>query len=538
MPSKSAPSKSSSSKSSYTPPSSTGWINVDSGEKNINPRPCSSPNVQLEGNNEPKLKKHNTWLDKNTFNKAMQNTKVKIINKVPKKGNSKLTNDNKIDFKESEIENGRKLQLSPSSLSQVKSYPIATPSSPSNLASELTNDKALSQLAKMRKAAGLSPVNEEKRAQDRIMQIKQRRENLEMRKAFISTQKNVNEGFMSDNFQHHLEALATYSKRLNEEIIPNLKNKSNVVKNNKFKGNQLNTSMGRRSSIDHFNDVIDDDDDDDDFLFTQSPRKRNQWKSFSKMIDDEDDDNLLDDKSVLMANSPSKRFKQRQHVYVYGTPSPPTKRTRNYFSSLRNMYSIPNKSFNSFQNSNNHYWHDENSIPIGAKGFPELERAWEGTRSSPTSQKSVDKTPRSSNSHVKSNRQSLISSWITPSQKNSIKSDQNNNNININTARKRPRIERKEKNLDHSSDRPEVSLELNSDDDLMEYSISNKLSTAPLDFLYQDSPNKSSERVLAELLPFQQSNTDSSLPTPTSNIPGKLNLMRGEFILSEYHKTK
>ena len=264
MPSKSAPSKSSSSKSSYTPPSSTGWINVDSSEKNINPRPRSSPTVQLESNNEPKLKKHNTWLDKNTFNKAMQNTKVKIINKVPKKGNSKLTNDNKIDFKESEIENGRKLQLSPSSLSQVKSYPIATPSSPSNLASELTNDKALSQLAKMRKAAGLSPVNEEKRAQDRIMQIKQRRENLEMRKAFISTQKNVNEGFMSDNFQHHLEALATYSKRLNEEIIPNLKNKSNVVKNNKFKGNQLNTSMGRRSSIDHFNDVIDDDDDDDD----------------------------------------------------------------------------------------------------------------------------------------------------------------------------------------------------------------------------------------------------------------------------------
>lgn len=515
----------------YTPPTSTGWIKA--GEPSTRPserivRDAAAPRHQ---SSPPQLEsKSSKWmLDMDTFSKAMSSTRSKLLSKssdAPAKGRGKgkakppskifwnpdeyyKNKEKKVREIEKERERAKRYETIPSPSQQQQSHEFDAPSSPSSLAKELTSDKALSQLARMRQAAGLSPVDEEKRAKDRLTTLRERRVDLEMRKAMIANEVSSNRssesGNAGDSFQSHLATLANFSKRLNEVTIPSLKNNKNI---------EVNRSKRRKYTQDDNNytfpvrsptlEDMEADQREDELLFTQNGTDAG-YKSFTQIMSERTPQKNRAGGSILVVNTPSPPSRTLRQTKL----KPPTP--------LKHTYTEP-----------------VSGIPVGAIGFPELERAWEGTR--PIAEDKVVRS-RKRDKEKDTKRQSLISGWITQSQADEL-------------AEEVPDVPQKRlwggMDMD-STDRPNVSLDVDSDynqddgDDVddrdevesldLETPNRNKIARSlPLDFLYDDSP--SSERAVANLVnttqsqPQSQHSSGSCLPTPQSNIPGLQNLMQ------------
>ncbi|TIA96166.1 hypothetical protein E3P89_01762 [Wallemia ichthyophaga] len=521
----------------YTPPASTGWIKA--GEPSTRPsggvvrRQRTSP-AQLDA----RIKSSKWTVDRELFSRAMSNTKDKLLSSAAdmggeRKGSGKngkngknaknsVRPQSKIFWnpeeyyrrkeayaeekeKEKELEHSHSHSKPPSPSQQQHTHVFDAPSSPSSLAKELTSGGALSQLARMRHAAGLSPVDEEKRAKDRLTTLRERRVELEMRKAMLADDDgeggngNASEEHPTDSLQSHLAALATFSKRLNQVTIPSLKRDSNGSRNrnrnrNLSNNTTNNTDNKRRKytqDMDNHSSLFsppmrsttiedleaDQDQREDEWLFTQNGN--NGYRTFTQ---------------ILTERTPQKSTRglsNRSSVLVANTPSPrsPSKELR---QSKLKVHTPPKDSHT--------HMPTETSIPTGAIGFPELERAWEGTRPI-TQNKGLGRGKRDKEKEKQKDtkRQSLISGWITQSQNDELGEEVADD----------PQ-KRLWGGLDmDSTDRPNVSLDVDSDcqeeddyDDIesldMETPKQNRTAQSlPLEFLHDDSP--SSERGVANI---------------------------------------
>ncbi|TIC60903.1 hypothetical protein E3Q03_02961 [Wallemia mellicola] len=466
-----------------------------------------------DGSGVGESKQNSAWmLDKDSFSKAMKSTKTKLFSKPSEsdtKGKKARTkskiywdpeeyykNKDKKEKAKVEKELARQyeedLEVMPSQ--SHHDHEIDLPSSPSSLAKELTTDKALSQLARMRKAAGLSPVDEEKRAKDRMTALRERRVDLEMRKAMIANNDangNYN-GHINDNLQAHLTTLANFSKRLNEVTIPSLKSNKNIETNKRRKYTQDDSNLRRPTRLPTIDD-LEADQYEDELLFTQN-NNNGAYRTFSQ---------------ILTEKTPHKN-KSQDKILVLGTPSPLSK-TKLHQTKLKQPTPV-------------RYSQNEpvSNIPVGAIGFPELEQAWEGTR--PIVEESSTSKKRKKDKEKDKSQQSLISGWV--SQVSGLSEEVPKRKL--------------WSGLDmDSSDRPDVSFDLDSDYDDedsvlldLETPQRNRITKSlPLDFLRNDSP--SSERAVATIVSPSHSRSQQSggniLPTPHSNIPGLHQLMRNNY---------
>lgn len=507
-----------STKSNHKPLTSTGWIKSGALESSSSTsRPSSSENrvsVTRHKSSPPQLesKRNSAWmLDKDSFSKAMKSTKTKLLSKPSEsdiKGKKARTKSkifwdpeeyykNKDQKEKDKVEkelarqNEEDLEVMPSQSHQ--DHEIDLPSSPSSLAKELTTDKALSQLARMRKAAGLSPVDEEKRAKDRMTTLRERRVDLEMRKAMIAnndTNGNYN-SHLNDNLQAHLTILANFSKRLNEVTIPALKSNKNIEANKRRKYTQDDSNLRRPTRLPTIDDM-EADQYEDELLFTQS-NNNGAYRTFSQILTEKTPQKDKSQDKILVLSTPSPLSKTKLHQTKLKPPTP-----------VRYSQNEP-----------------VSNIPVGAIGFPELEQAWEGTR--PIVEETSTVKKRKKDKEKDKSRQSLISGWV--SQVSGLSED----------------VPRRKLwgGLDmDSTDRPDVSLDLDSDcedeDSLLldlETPQRNRITKSlPLDFLRNDSP--SSEHAVANIVSPSKSRSHQSsgsiLPTPHSKIPGLRHLMRSK----------